>query len=280
MSEHRDRHRDFRFTINNWTHSDIIELQYVITCSEYLIIGYETAPSTGTPHLQGYVYFTNPRTKKGVSKLLTRAAIYLCDASPEQNRSYCVKDGNYEEFGLLPRQGKRTDLDDIKKMVKDGASMRQIYDVASSYQAYRMAEVGQKLRQPPMRKDRIVKWYWGPTGSGKTRAAFEEAGDDYWMSSDTLQWWDGYDGQSVVIIDEFRSDFCKFHTLLRYLDIYPIRVPIKGGFVPLLATTIIVTSCYHPDDVYTTIEDKSQLLRRIAEIREFGEETSGTEVSV
>ena len=35
------------------------------------------------------------------------------------------------------------------------------------------------------------------------------------------KWWEGYDGHEVVLLDDIRKDFCKFHELLTLLDIYP-----------------------------------------------------------
>jgi len=49
--------RDWCFTLNNYKAIDEAILRQLD--SKYLIYGYETAPETGTPHLQGYVYFEN-----------------------------------------------------------------------------------------------------------------------------------------------------------------------------------------------------------------------------
>ena len=84
-----------------------------------------------------------------------------------------------------------------------------------------------------------------------------------------LKFWDGYYGQKYVIIDDFRKDFCTFHELLRILDRYPYRVHIKGSSLYLEATTIIITSCFGPEEVYETREDLQQLMRRIDKIQIF-----------
>ena len=94
--------------------------------------------------------------------------------------------------------------------------------------------------------------------------------NDFWISGETLQWWQGYNGQTDVIIDDFRGDMCRMHTLLRYLDRYPVQVPIKGSSCWLRATRIIITSCFKPDNVYLKERERiEQLLRRITEVREF-----------
>ena len=54
-----------------------------------------------------------------------------------------------------------------------------------------------------------VKWFWGPTGSGKTYTAYQivqerKLQDDLWVSADTCKWFDGYGGQKAVIFDDIR----------------------------------------------------------------------------
>jgi len=65
MSAQKLRTRGWTFTINNDTFEDLIGL--IETDFEYLVIGFEVGDS-GTPHIQGYIYFKNPRMLKGVRK--------------------------------------------------------------------------------------------------------------------------------------------------------------------------------------------------------------------
>lgn len=124
----------------------------------------------------------------------------------------------------------------------------------------------------------VVRWYCGPTGSGKSRAAYELTHDGagkvaYYKASDHL-WWDGYDGVSDVIIDDYRCDFCKFSYLLRLFDRYPLLLNVKGSFIQFRAKLIIVTAPQAPDVMWShrTAEDLGQLMRRITEVRYFGGE--------
>ena len=93
----------------------------------------------------------------------------------------------------------------------------------------------------------------------------------------SYKWWEGYDGHKTVLLDEIRGDFCKFHEFLKLTDRYGIRVESKGGSRQLVANTILVTSAYHPADLWSTVEDKSQLSRRISKILKF-ENGQSTEV--
>lgn len=56
----------------------------------------------------------------------------------------------------------------------------------------------------PVAIDRECQLFVGPTGTGKSRRAWAEAGMDAYIKNPNTKWWDGYKGQDHVIIDEFR----------------------------------------------------------------------------
>lgn len=265
------RSRGWCFTINNYTDEHIKTVRELD--AEYIVFGREIAPTTGTPHLQCFAYFKSQRTFQSMKKTLPEGAhIEKANGTPEHNREYCMKEHNAEEIGTCPMQGKRTDCATIKKMVKEGATIREIAEVATSYQTIKFAQTLLSIApNATLRTNIHVRWYWGATATGKTRAAFEEATaiSEPWISSRNLRWWDGYTGQKCVIIDDMRGDFCTFHEMLRILDIYPLRLEIKGGSVAAAYTNVWITSAYPPDKIWQSIEDKEQLLRRIHEIKEF-----------
>jgi hypothetical protein len=86
-----------------------------------------------------------------------------------------------------------------------------------------------------------AKVYWGPTGTGKTHRSWLEAGEEAYIKSSSNKWWDGYRGQTRVIIDEFDGQIGITH-LLRWMDKYPCSVEVKGGTLPLMATDFWITS--------------------------------------
>jgi len=114
-----------------------------------------------------------------------------------------------------------------------------------------------------------VEWYYGSTGTGKSKKAYEILGDECYTCLSTGKWFDGYDAHENVLIDDMRKDFMKFHELLRLLDRYAMRVECKGGTRQFVAKHIIITSCYHPKEMFETREDIQQLLRRIDIIENF-----------
>jgi len=260
-----------------WVFTDFeLNEDYSFLEADYVIYGVEVCPETGRKHHQGYAEFKTNRKLKRLKSLGPNKFHWETRKGSQSDAvAYSMKDGVWFQFGELKigKQGKRTDLEEVRQLVKGGAGMKDIVEVANSFQAIRMAEVYLKYNEIQRDWAPEVHWLWGPTGSGKTRKAVEMAGADYWISARNLKWWEGYDAHKTVIIDDFRKDFCTFHELLRILDRYPYRLEVKGASRQLLAKVIIITSCYPPDQVYETREDVAQLLRRINFISEMRLET-------
>lgn len=112
---------------------------------------------------------------------------------------------------------------------------------------------------------------WGVTGSGKSHDARKKYWPDepyYVWKPSNGPWWDGYDGEKKVIIEEFRGSML-WADLLILLDKYECRVPVKGGFIEMQASKFVITSpkppreWYHDDDTYDKL---SQLTRRCTEV--------------
>jgi hypothetical protein len=111
-------------TINNYTDDDITTLRDLEEILEYAVIGKEEAPTTGTPHLQGFLKFTDRRRRTQVNKYLNRRADIRQAIDPDAAIEYCKKGGNFFEIGTyqpaVAKKGKRTDLDLFKDDVKAG----------------------------------------------------------------------------------------------------------------------------------------------------------------
>lgn len=116
------RARGWVFTLNNYTDADQQRLRDAIDGNtiSYLVFGREVGEH-GTPHLQGFIYLRTARAFNTVRALLGSERIHLerMRGTPKQASDYCKKDGDYEEFGELPAQGKRTDLDRFMEDVRD-----------------------------------------------------------------------------------------------------------------------------------------------------------------
>ena len=90
--------RRWVFTINNYTEEDIQKLQSSLTLDNcyFAVVGKEIAPTTKTPHLQGYAALKkNKKTKriKGIKKIVgATAQVEIAKGSDLQNDHYCGKE--------------------------------------------------------------------------------------------------------------------------------------------------------------------------------------------
>lgn len=259
--------RDYCFTWNNYTPENE-EFLAELEC-KYLVYGHEIAPTTGTPHLQGYVYFNSPRSFNSVRKDFKGASIRTAKAEADPNRVYCIKEGiNVVERGTMPKQGKRTDIQRVREAIAEGQGMRQISQEATSYQSLRTAELLLKYQEKSRNWKPKVFWFYGATGTGKTKTAHEMFPEAYFTLNN--KWWEGYDAHESVIIDDIRHGDYTYQYLLKLLDRYPFRVETKGGSRQFLAKNIVITSPVHPKTLLKEQhEDIEQLLRRIDEIKIF-----------
>ncbi len=261
------RSRGWTLTINNWTQADYDNFMLKAEDCKYAVVGKEVGES-GTPHLQCYVYYDNARHFDTIRKLFPGAHVEAAKGNAQQNDDYCSKEGDVTRIGTIPRQGKRSDIDVVREIIEETGSMSQVVQQAPSYQACKMAEMILKYNEKPRTYGRRrVIWHWGDTGTGKTFAVFKQHPDVFTPLS--FKWWDGYDGHEVVLLDDIRGDYCKFHEILMLTGERPFRVETKGGSRQAIYDVIYITSPFHPTDLWHTIEDKSQLLDRISEIRHF-----------
>jgi hypothetical protein len=124
------------------------------------------------------------------------------------------------------------------------------------------------LKPTPIEKEVFV--FWGRTGTGKSRRAWEEASWDAFPKDPCTKFWDGYTGQAHVVIDEFRGSIGISH-LLRWLDRYPTVVEVKGSSCSFQAKRIWITSNLSPEDWYPDLdsETKAALRRRFTQVVHF-----------
>lgn len=131
------RGRFWVFTLNNYTPAEVAVLETVGSHLpagwQYLLFGRETAPTTGTPHLQGYVQFKERCTMLTVRRRLCpldpNRGVYvrLAKGTPTQCRTYCIKEGDFKEYGTMDqhKQGKRSDLSRFVDHVREQGTLSQ-----------------------------------------------------------------------------------------------------------------------------------------------------------
>jgi len=267
MSIDSKRVRAWCFTLNNYTVGDVTFFSETLSKdASYLVVGKEVGES-GTPHLQGYVEFTNARRGSAMRKLFGGKAHWeVRRGTPEQASDYCKKDNVFVTFGTLSEQGKRTDLDDVADLVEEGATIKEI---ASSHPTtFIKYHKGIAALKAAMYEHRSVApkviWRWGLAGSGKTLGAASAHPSHY--IKDGTQWWDGYEQQPAIIIDDFDGRW-PFRDLLRLLDRYQYQGQFKGGYIPINSPFIYIT-CEFPPEHFWIGNELAQVVRRLSEVIE------------
>lgn len=172
-------------------------------------------------------------------------------------------EGTQFELGTRPfRRNVKGDWERIWELAK-AASIEAI-EPSVRIQHYRTLRAISSDYAKPAGMVRTCFVFWGATGTGKSRRAWEEAGVDAYPKDPRTKWWDGYAGQRHVVIDEFRGIIDIAH-MLRWLDRYPVLVEVKGSSVVLKASTIWITSNLDPRYWYDGLDDatRNALLRRL-----------------
>lgn len=237
----------------------------------YVVIGFETCPTTGRQHLQGYAEAHQQVTLSTLKKFAPMAHYEERRGTAEEAAIYCKKGGIYWEKGSITAQGKRSDIAEVKTLMSTGHGMAHIISQTCSYQALSFATKALPFYEKKRDWVPIVHWFYGPSGTGKTSTAYRDAIAKYGsvhIQNAASGWWQGYDAHEAVIIDEVRAGSALgFVTLLHLLDRYPCTIECKGGSRQFLAREIWLTSPFHPSAMYSRGEEEvRQLLRRISDI--------------
>jgi len=248
---------------------------YLRANCDYAVFGYEICPTTGRPHLQGYLHWPNKRwynTPGGNTEfreLFPQVHDELPNGTAEANRKYCLKirpgdvpNEKFEEFGTIPSQGKRTDWRQAITQISTGEDIINVLeDQPHLIPCVRALE---RVKQLTMKARPIIKpdvyVLVGQPGSGKTRWAYDNYPELY--SKPNGQWWDGYQGQETILLDDFYGDV-EYSLLLKVCDRYPLQVPVKGGFVQANWKRVIITSNQRPEQWYPGHYDLSAFNRRV-----------------
>lgn len=249
-----------------------------------MIFQEEIGGNTERQHYQGFIRMKNAWSRQDMINLFHtytshRRTSFRKSDFPSEAVEYCRKgetrlspEGTWEFGDLDFPQGKRSDLLQIKEKISEpgwkhadlynchfSSSVRYMNGIEKA--AFYLAKAQQKER------DVRVHWLWGKAGSGKSRTA--RAGltiNDYYACPAPQGgriWWDGMEGENVLIIEEFNQNTMSIEELLRILDRYPLMLPVKGAHTWANWTKVYITSQFHYSTVYPfASEDQCAALRR------------------
>jgi len=265
--------RGWLFTWNNYpdTYRDTLDQ---LEC-RYICAGEEIAPTTGTPHLQGYVYFRGQKRLATMRGLLPGCHLLPANGTSLENRLYCGKlrpqdpepNAIFYERGNIPidpaakGEAERVRWETAWSLAKLGQIETISPDIrVRQYTTLRRIERDYMPAVEPLTGVCGV-WIYGLSGAGKTRGVLDAFPNAY--PKPRTMWWDGYQGESVVIIDDIdRFDVKLGGHLKHWADCYCFIGESKGGSKKIRPSRVFVTSQYRIEDIWEDGETRDALNRR------------------
>lgn len=237
--------------------------------TSYLVIGKEVGEE-GTPHLQGYAYFRNQVFYR---TLRSKLACYwqVAHGSAADNIRYCSKGGDFITRGEPPasredarRRGGEATKEKWESSL-ESAKIGDLNSISAEIVIKHYAALNQiakdNVRPPPDLDDVTGFWFYGEAGCGKSQFARHNWPGAFLKNCN--KWWDGYKQEEAVILDDFDKNH---HVLGHYLKIWGDRY----GFTPEVKCSVtrarpkfvIVTSNYHPRDIWDDNRTLEPIMRR------------------
>lgn len=249
----------------------------------YHICQLEEAPLTKNPHIQGYIELKRNIGMGTLKKILLEGShMERARGNAQQNYEYCTKKetrlAGPWEWGKMKEQGKRNDLVRMYDMVKSGADDLEILEkeTAAYLKFHKACDKARELilkakctNMKPVDKRNTLKVtaLIGPPGVGKSSYVYNKhpIEEIYSLPHTKNNWFNGYQGQPVLLIEEMGPKRIALDKFLLMLDIYPQQFEVKNGMTWNNWTTIYLTSNYEIEDWFPRIDEcrKEAVTRRI-----------------
>lgn len=217
------------------------ELEFDKNNCRYICYGREECPTTGREHYQGFAIFTRtcrmPKAKCWIGGNGTH--VEPRRGTRDEARDYCRKsDGEFFEWGTYDRITEAELFLKTKKWLLD-----------NGYQAFfcrYYRAINERMDKGPKWRDVKVTWLWGKAGTGKTRRVMEM--DSVFKIDAPYKWWDGYEDEERILIDDYEDWAIPRGQLLNLLDGYRQRLETKGGHVWAQWKEVYITSNKRPEE--------------------------------
>lgn len=266
------------FTLNNPDDIGITFDDVLSWKCRYIVFQREVGES-GTPHFQGCIFFDKSARLAALKKICKFAHWEPMRGNADQAIDYCTKEetrtaGPWEDGNRpVSRQGKRTDLETFSEAVKRGDNVNELWDNHTTVMVKYVRGANEAInhfaaRNFPSKRDIEVHIYWGRTATGKTTRVYEQHPDCY--SVDNYPWYCGYNGQDVLLLDDFYGNI-PISVMLKMLGGFTFRVQVKGSTVLAKWTKVYITSNTDPDKWYKNVPEEvlNAFKRRITDITYF-----------
>jgi hypothetical protein len=243
---------------------------------QYYIFQLEQGEKENVKHHQLYILFNKRKYFTWLKEKFPTAHIEQRRGSHIQAKEYCSKTDTRitptYEWGDENEQGKRNDLSDILDMIYEGRTINDIINTyPSQYLRYRnniehLYERHKSELTLKTFRQLQVTYVWGKTGVGKTSTVMKHYGyDKVYRITDYKHPFDTYQGQEIIIFDEFHSQI-KIELMLNLLDGYPLKLPARYNDKTAQYKTVYIISNEPIDKQYPNVQkhyiDTFNALRR------------------
>ena len=292
----KSQSRKWQITINNpiekgYTHDKIIDIVSSMKSVIYWCMADEIGEK-GTYHTHIFLCSRGGIRFSTIKKNFDGGHFEFCSGTAQENMEYVSKTGKwlnnkksetcvpdtFQEFGEIPveRRGKSPSYDDIYDMLKSGFSSMEILEQSPNLilqldklEVARQSFLREKYKS--VRRELDVTYIYGPSRSGKTRSVMDKYGyDKVYRVTDYKHPFDNYNGQDIIIFEEFRSSI-RLEEMLNYLDNYPVELRCRYANKQALYTTVFVISNIALTDQYPGADnrDLDAFYHRFNRVRHF-----------
>ena len=247
------------------------QVKYAVWCAE------NEDEENATPHYHIYISFNRMWRFNRIKNLLPRARIEKatkCELAcfryiTKGNRGHTVEPF-YMEFGHRNERTGEVSERTKRKRAEDMAREEVVLQVRQKKLKYEdltcdqlldtklCAAVERTLRCSlgPFRDNLHICCFVSPTGWGKSFTVWDTFKEVCTCEFGASQEWFVSAEKDVMLFDEFCGQI-RCQKMLKYLDKYPIALPIKGSHRPCYWKAIFICSNTSPDDWYTKINERT-----------------------
>jgi hypothetical protein len=290
---------DFRSAIDILVQTDTVEA-IGIKC---MVMQVEQGEN-GTMHLQGYLQTHKRKRRDTLNNLIRKHtpfnfSIQNARGSASQNVQYCSKETGLWQYAngnekmnttltkkpiwinekLLVKKGERNDLKEAIRAIENGASLRQLDERFASQMVRFGRGLGDLAFRKKMAESKVLREVkvvvlFGGAGAGKSYAARYGITEQYGYSPDDVYsldwegstlWFGGYNGEKVLLLDDYTPNSIKRSILLKLMDIYQFTGQTKGGHIVGEWDLVIFTTNSEYSEI-ATIEEWVEIDGRIEKI--------------
>ena len=275
------RVRGYCMTIPYQYNGQRVKFRYIVDSLRkytYFVFSLEKGLETGYKHYQLYLENDNPISFSTLKRIFPYAHIEAREGSKLQAYEYCVKsDTHYKgpwEFGERPNFEDTEEKPRSKKerMMSDVLAGKSDLELMVKYPTIfskKLVEEWRSIANVNLYNDNrnvVCTYIFGRTGVGKSSYVRRKysANDIYVVSDYERAPFDNYNGQKVIIFEEYRSNF-PLSLFLQYLDIYPLMLPCRYSNKQALYDRVYIISNWSLEQQYPNCdrEDILALYRRI-----------------